>query len=72
MFLQLPFRFAANLQNTVLIINTVIILALLITVEIVFSEKPKSERKELKYLLPVVVVIGGILIYAAIKQVGKG
>ena len=72
MFLQLPFKFNASVKNTVLIINTVILLALLIAIEIFYSEKPKSQRKELKYLFPVILVLVGILIYAGVKQVGKG
>lgn len=71
MFLQLPFKFIANLQDTVLIINTVLLLAALIVIELVYAEKSKKERKDLKYLFPILLVFIGLLIYAAVKQVGQ-
>jgi hypothetical protein len=71
MFLQIPFKFIANLQNTVLIINTVLLLAALIVIELVYSEKSKDERKNLKFLFPMILVFIGLLIYAAVKQVGQ-
>jgi hypothetical protein len=41
MFLQLPFQFLSQLQQTVLVINTVLLLGALIVVELVYSETPK-------------------------------
>lgn len=71
MFLRLPFQFAANLQDTVLVINTVLLLGVLIVVELVYSETPRSKRQHLKYFYPLVLVLVGLLIYAAYKQAGK-
>lgn len=71
MFLRLPFQFSAHLQDTVLVINTVLLLAILIVVELVYSETPRSKREHLKYFYPLVLVLVGLLIYAAYKQVGK-
>ena len=70
MFLQLPFKFIANLSEKVLIINTVLLLGVLIVVELFYSEKSKSKRKDLLLLFPIILVFSGLLIYAAIKQVG--
>lgn len=71
MFLRLPFHFVTNLQQTVLLINTVLLIAALIVVELVYSEAPKDKRAHLKYFYPLFMVLVGLLIYAAYKQVGK-
>jgi hypothetical protein len=71
MFLELPFKFHPNIQNTVLIINTVLLLAVLIIIEIVYSERPKNKGKDLVYLSPIILVFVGILIFAIVKQIGK-
>ena len=68
-FLHLPFSFSSNLQHTVLIINTVILITALIVVELIYSEKPRSKRKELRYFYPLFMVLIGILIFAAYKQI---
>ncbi len=69
MFLHLPFSFSSTLQHTVLIINTVILIAALIVVELIYSEKPRAKRKELRYFYPLFLVLIGILIFAAYKQI---
>jgi hypothetical protein len=71
MFLQIPFKFIADLQNTVLVINTVLLLGALIVIELIYAEKSKDEGKNLKFLFPMILVFIGLLIYAAIKQVGQ-
>ena len=71
MFLRLPFRLVVNLQETVLVINTVLLIASLIIVELIYSEKPKEQRAHLKYFLPLFLVLVGLLIYAAYIQIGK-
>jgi uncharacterized membrane protein len=68
-FLQLPFQAAANLQRTVLTLNTVILIAALIVVELVYAEAPKEKRAHLKHFYPLFVVLVGLLIYAIYKQV---
>lgn len=72
MFLKLPFQLVTNLQETVLVINTVLLIASLIIVELIYSEKPKEQRAHLKLFLPLFLVLVGLLIYAAFKQIGKG
>lgn len=71
MFLQLPFNLSDNLQQTALVINTVILIIALIVVELVYSETPKSQRQHLKYFYPLFLVMVGLLIFAAIQQTGK-
>jgi dipeptide/tripeptide permease len=71
MFLRLPFQFMTNLQETVLVINTVILIAALIVVELVYSERPKAERQHLKYFFPLILVLTGLLLFAIFKQAGK-
>lgn len=71
MFLQLPFKFIGNARNTVLIVNTVLLLGVLIIVEILYSEKSANEKKRLRFFFPIILVFVGLLIYAAVKQVGN-
>lgn len=71
MFLQLPFQFQSQLQQTVLVINTVLLLGLLVVIELAYSENPSIKRKHLKDFYPLLLVFIGILIFAAYKQVGK-
>jgi len=71
MFLQLPFQLGAHLQQTVLVLNTVLLVAALIVVELVYSERPKEQRQHLRYFYPLFLVLAGLLIYAAYKQTGS-
>jgi len=72
MFLKLPFEaLVANLQQTAFIINTILLITALIVVELVFSEQPEGKRRQLKYFYPLFMIMAGIFIYAAVKQVGK-
>jgi hypothetical protein len=69
-FLKLPFLLANNVQQTTLVVNTVLLIASLIVVELVYSERAKAQRAHLKYFLPLFLVLVGLLIYAAYKQAG--
>jgi Na+/serine symporter len=71
MFLRLPFNLAPNLQENVLVVNTVLLIAALIVVELVYSETARSKRQHLKYFLPLLLVLIGLLVVAAYKQIGK-
>jgi hypothetical protein len=55
----------------VLVINTVLLIAALILMELVYSESPKDKRQHLKYFFPLFLILIGLLIYAAYRQVGK-
>ena len=68
MFLQLPYYFSHHLVQTVLTVNTVVLIIALISVELVYSEQPKSKRKHLVYFLPIMLVLIGLLTYAAYRQ----
>ena len=68
MFLRLPFHLSTNLAQTVLLVNTVILIVALIVTELVYSEQPKNKRQHLKYFYPLFLVMIGLLIYAAYKQ----
>jgi uncharacterized membrane protein YhhN len=56
----------------VLLINTVILIAALVVVELVYSETTREKRQQLKFFYPLFLVLLGLLVYAAYKQVGKG
>jgi len=71
MFFRLPFHPNDHLQQIVLVLNTVLLIAALVLVELVYSERPKQERRQLLYFLPLFLVFGGLLIYAAYLQAGK-
>jgi hypothetical protein len=71
MFLQLPFQFLPQLQQTVLVINTVLLLGVLIVIELVYSETDRTKRQHLKYFFPLLAVLIGLLAFAAYKQVGN-
>lgn len=71
MFLKLPFQFSPDVQQTVLVINTVLLIISLVVVELIYSEAPKEKRDHLKYFLPLFLVLIGLLIYAAYKQAGN-
>lgn len=70
MFLQLPFGTGANLVQTVLVLNTVILITALIIIEFTHSDTPRFERRNLRIFIPVFVVMAGIFALAAIKQAG--
>jgi hypothetical protein len=70
-FLQLPFNAAGNLQRIVLILNTVLLLAGLVALELVYSERPAEQRSHLKLFIPLMFVLIGLLVYAAYRQTGK-
>jgi hypothetical protein len=71
MFLRLPFQLSTNLQQTTLVLNTVLLVAALIVVELVYSERPREQRQHLRYFYPLFLVLAGLLVYAAYKQTGN-
>lgn len=72
MFLQLSFNFANNLQQTVLVLNTIVFIITLVIMELVYSEASIEKRKHLKIFYPFFIVLSVLLIYAAYKQVSNG
>jgi len=72
MFLQLSFNFANNLQQTVLVLNTIVFIITLVIMELVYSEASIEKREHLKIFYPFFIVLSVLLIYAAYKQVSNG
>jgi hypothetical protein len=70
MFFGLPLEPQSTLQKTVLILNTILLLAALVVLELIYAEKPKEHRKHLRYFLPVMGVLVGLLLYTAYRQMG--
>jgi uncharacterized membrane protein len=71
-FLQLPFQISTSgLQSAAFLANTVVLILALIVIELVYSETPKAQRRHLLYFLPLLIVLAGLLIYAAYVQTGK-
>lgn len=69
MFLQTVVNSAQG-QRLALILNTVLLISALIAIELIYAEVPREKRRHLYYLLPLVVVLVGLLIFAAYKQQG--
>ncbi|HUA13303.1 MAG TPA: hypothetical protein VL989_02275 [Candidatus Sulfotelmatobacter sp.] len=68
MFFHFPLERILDLRQTVLLLNTVLLIAALIVVELVYSEAKPKKRKELKYFFPLFLVLTGLLIYAFYVQ----
>jgi hypothetical protein len=49
-------------------LNTVLLIAALVVVELVYSEAPPVKRRELRYFYPLFIVLSGLLIYAVYVQ----
>jgi len=71
MFLRLAFHPAANLQRTVLILNTVLLIGLLIIFELAYSERLPEKRLQRRYFLPIGLILSEVLIYAVYLQTGN-
>jgi uncharacterized membrane protein len=73
MFLQTPFNHptSSNIQHTVLILNTVLLIAIFITIEIAYAEQPKEKKRHLYYLYPFMIILVGILGLAVFQQIGN-
>lgn len=69
MFLRLPFHGSAQLQQTALVLNTIILIVSLIVAELLYAELPKEKRRPLRYFYPLFVILAGLLAYAIYKQV---
>ena len=67
MFLQMVVS-SANVQRIALIINTVLLITLLIAIELVYADQPKEKRRPLYLLAPLILILVGLLIFAAYKQ----
>jgi hypothetical protein len=68
-FLRLPFEFSPALQQTALVVNTIILIVALVVAELTYSEVSPERRQQLRHFLPLFIVLGGLLLYAIFKQV---
>jgi hypothetical protein len=71
MFLQLPFQFTTQMRNTVLILNTVLLFVALIAVEVYYAHQKTDDKPNYRVFYPFMIVMMGILVYAACVQIGK-
>jgi hypothetical protein len=71
MFLQIPLQFTTQMRNTVLILNTVLLFAILVGAEVYYSTKSADSKPNMRVFYPFMAVIVGILIYAACVQAGR-
>ena len=71
MFLGPPVVQQPDLQNAVLIINTVLLIIALIVVELFYTDMPKKERTYLRLFYPLVAVLVSMLVFAAYRQLGS-
>jgi hypothetical protein len=67
-FFHFPLQGMSHLRQTVLLINTVLLIAALIVVELVYSETEPRKRRELRYFYPLFIVLSGLLVYAVYVQ----
>jgi len=67
-FFNFPLHVISNLRQTVLLLNTVLLIAALVVVELVYSEVPTPKRRELRSFYPLFIVLSGLLIYAVYVQ----
>jgi len=68
MFFLFPLQHRPDLRQSVFLLNTVLLILALIAVELIYSETPKAKREQLKFFLPLFLVLVGLLIYGAYFQ----
>lgn len=68
MFFHFPLQAFTTLRQTVLLLNTVMLIGALVVVELVYSEASAPKRRELRYFYPLFIVLTGLLIYAVYVQ----
>ncbi|MDB5184227.1 MAG: hypothetical protein JWN38_35 [Candidatus Saccharibacteria bacterium] len=71
MFFTFPIHVLHDIRQLSLLLNTVVLIAALVTVELVYAERPKEQRAQLRLFYPLVLVLVGLLIYAAYLQGGS-
>lgn len=71
MFLRVSTEHISQFQDTVLVLNTVLLLVALIIFEIVYSASPKEDKKHLKIFYPYIALFALILLYTVYTRAGK-
>lgn len=72
MFFTFPIVVSVHMRQLALLVNTGLLIAALIIIELVYSERPKEQRVHLRYFYPLCVILGALLVYAAWLQGAKG
>jgi hypothetical protein len=67
-FFHFPLHVINNLRQIVLLLNTVLLIAALIVVELVYSEATLPKRRELRYFYPLFITLTGLLVYGIYVQ----
>lgn len=62
--------FDPNLQSLVLLINTMLLIGALITLELVYTDAPKTQKANRRLYYPFIVVMVGLLFVAGYQQLG--
>lgn len=68
MFFHFQLQGLTHLRQTVLLLNTVLLIVALIVIELVYSETPTAKRRELRYFYPFLAVLTALLVYAIYIQ----
>ncbi|TAH33737.1 hypothetical protein EYC59_04395 [Candidatus Saccharibacteria bacterium] len=71
MFFTFPVEVTPAIRDLALLLNTVVLIGMLIVVELVYSERPREDRRHLKLFFPLCVVLVALLAYAAYLQGAK-
>lgn len=71
MFFNFPVHVTENTRELALLLNTIVLIAALVIVELVYSERPKEDRRHLRLFFPLLVVLTTLLAYATYLQGGK-
>lgn len=72
MFLKIPFQSTPELQNIVLVTNTVLLIVALIIFELKYADLSKTEKRHLQLFYPFVSIFFVIFMYAVYRQVNGG
>lgn len=71
MFFNFPVVVTENIRELTLLLNTVVLICILVVMELVYSERPKEQRRHLRLFFPLCVVLVVLLAYAAYLQGAK-
>jgi hypothetical protein len=67
-FFMFPVHVTEHIRELALLFNTVLLILILVVVELVYSERPPEERRHLRLFYPLILVLVGLLVYAAYLQ----
>lgn len=62
--------FDPDLQSLVLLLNTMLLIAALITLELVYTDAPKTKKASRRLYYPFIFIMIGLLFVAGYQQLG--